>query len=429
MAFSAPRYTLPIPAIQGWFGDKIATYATQVPPDALEDMIGHDPRSAGWKSLQGDIREVYDHLQRKTAKARIEGLVRYFEHRFGRNPVVAGALPSISIACQKWAEFTPFSEVGQQGVGELHFNLGSQNRRIVVDGLARVTAALAIRDTAMSDPDKVRREENERLLSRFVLPCILYLPKNEGEELAVEDLQQLFHDFNFKAEPIKAKDAIALDHSDIYIGLANRLGRASVIVENGGMEKKAASLGKKSTALAVQMNILRFVRAATEGPSFLEATTRSEPDNPHLAYETLEATEHEIVGFLEAFAEEMGEQFTNHDAIHLSAPGWGTLGVVYHDLRYRLNVPDIQATARAIGRLDWAKEGPLWASIVDTRKDREGNIVTKEDGTPALTLVAGGGSRNRRAVTNIVRDAIGINQHLVDAGFAEEVEASKVAAQ
>lgn len=422
MVFSTPHLTVPIPAIQGQFGDRIATYTTQVTPQSIVALVGHDPRSARWKSLSADIREIYERLQRKTSKNRIQGLTRYFEHRFCDRPIAVGALPSISIASQAYCQFEPIPGYETQGVGTLHFNLDSSNQRIVVDGLARITAALAIKDISENDEDLDVRDEMKKLLTKFVFPCVIYVPLKEDDPLELEDLQQLFHDFNFKAEPIKAKDAIALDHSDLYIALTNRLGKADVFAENGGMEKRAASLGKKSTALAVQMNVLRFIRAATEGEGFLEATTRSTVDDPNVTIRSIDAIEGEVIEFLDAFAVAMGEQFTERDAIHLMAPGWGSLGVIYHDLRYKLNVPDIKASAKALGVLDWSRSAPLWTGIVSQRVDKEGNGVVNEDGTPALTLTAGGGSRNRRAVTTIARRAIGLEKLLIDKGFIEQAD-------
>ena len=70
--------------------------------------------------------------------------------------------------------------------------------------------------------------------------------------------------------------AIALDHSDLYIALANRIGSSETIKQAGGMEMKAASAGKNSTAIVVQQDLLRFVRAATEGERFLESTANSD---------------------------------------------------------------------------------------------------------------------------------------------------------
>ena len=42
------------------------------------------------------------------------------------------------------------------------------------------------------------------------------------------------------------------------ITLANKIGDSAIIKRLGGMERKAASLGQKSTAIVVQQNMLRL---------------------------------------------------------------------------------------------------------------------------------------------------------------------------
>jgi hypothetical protein len=54
-------------------------------------------------------------------------------------------------------------------------------------------------------------------------------------------------------------------------GCAHVAGECESIKKFGGIEKRAASLGKKSTALTVQQTLYRFVRGATEGEKFQES--------------------------------------------------------------------------------------------------------------------------------------------------------------
>ena len=108
------------------------------------------------------------------------------------------------------------------------------------------------------------------------------MPMEGQSPLSLQEMQQLFHDFNFKVTAVPERVAIALDHSDLYIGLANRLGGSEPISNHGGMEYKAASLGKKSTAVVVQQNMLRFVRGAVEGENALESTANAEMKSPNL---------------------------------------------------------------------------------------------------------------------------------------------------
>ena len=161
-------------------------------------------------------------------------------------------------------------------------------------------------------------------------------------------MQQLFHDFNFKVKPVPERVAIALDHSDLYIGLTNLLGRLPLVQRLGGMEFKSASLGKKSTAIVVQQNLLRFVRGGAEGERFIEGTTKSELAKPNLTEESIDSFEERMTVFLEGFVE-----------------------------------PDLAAAGRRIGAINWDRSNPVWAEIVRERVDKEGNTM--------LGLAAGGG--------------------------------------
>ncbi len=81
----------------------------------------------------------------------------------------------------------------------------------------------------------------------------------------MEELGQLFHDFNFLVQPIALGQAVDLDQSDVAIGLTNTLGECPAIKKHCGMERRAANLGKKSTAPVAKQVLLRFVKVACEG--------------------------------------------------------------------------------------------------------------------------------------------------------------------
>jgi len=86
--------------------------------------------------------------------------------------------------------------------------------------------------------------------------------------------------------------------------------------------------------------------------------------------------------------------------MHLTAPGWGALGVLFNDLVYRLKVPDFEATGRAIGsRINWHRSADEWKSIVVMKPDKEGQ---EELG------LARGGAQIRRYITSKVRETLGI---------------------
>ncbi len=399
-----------IPAIQGQFGPRVLTYTTQLPIAAIETILGHDPRSGNWKRLPDDLSYIYGHLQRATTKARLDGIMRYIRYRFIERPIVIGAFPAISVAVQNPTTFKPYEGVPETGAGVLEFDLSRRNNRVLVDGLGRVGAALELLD--MSEDTELLenpRTALRKLLNETSLPTVFYVPAKDTPAFTPEEMEQLFHDFNFKATRVPERVAIALDHSDLYIGLTRQLGTSSLIQRLGGMEFRSASLGKKSTAIVVQQNLLRFVRGGAEGERFLEGTTRSELATPNLNEETLDLCEEQMGKFLAAVIEGMGEEkFKERDRLHLTSPGWGTLGILFHDLVVRLKVPDYEAAARKIGSIDWDRSNPLWADIVRERMDKDGNVI--------LGLAAGG-AQSRRFLTRKFRELLNIDKVLAERGF------------
>ena len=52
--------------MQGFVGTRLITYSTQLPPTAIERLLGHDPRSRNWRKLPDDIKAIYKKIQRAT---------------------------------------------------------------------------------------------------------------------------------------------------------------------------------------------------------------------------------------------------------------------------------------------------------------------------------------------------------------------------
>jgi hypothetical protein len=156
--------------------------------------------------------------------------------------------------------------------------------------------------------------------------------------------------------------AIALDQSDLYIGLANQLAKEPFISQYGGVELRSASLGKKSTALVVQSVLLRTVRGACEGRDFQESNLATAPE-PNLIDETFQIELRSISGFFSEIADRMGDRWSDSKSLHLSAPGWQALGVLHHDIFHRgLNLTDTEKTLvyETLGGLDWSRNNREW---------------------------------------------------------------------
>jgi hypothetical protein len=112
-----------------------------------------------------------------------------------------------------------------------------------LDGLARVAGVL----------DIYNGDKEGKFAHGFTFAVTVFAPKKIRGDLTLEGLGQLFHDMNFKQTSVSRAHALALDRSDIHTILTNEIGSLPVITRAGGMEVRASSLGKKSTAIVVQL--------------------------------------------------------------------------------------------------------------------------------------------------------------------------------
>jgi DGQHR domain-containing protein len=395
------QLTIRIAAVQGAYGHRLATFATQVRPRSLEAFLGHDPRSRFWKKLDPELVQIYSQLQRVTMPERLRAIQAYIRRRFSEQAVVCGAFPAISVAVKHHLRFQPFETNNDlEGAGTLHLDMSKSNSRIVLDGLARVSGVIELVELANHETltDQERQTLND-LLEQFSLPMVIFAPRDD-KPLDMREMKQLFADFNFKQLSISPSLAITHDSSDIYIEATRRLGTEGVIKGHGGMEIGRASLGSKSTALVVQQNLLRFVRGASEGDRFTEAKTNIEKiESNRLTEQNLDEFVRSVNRFLGGVAAGMGSvRFGDtKNGIHLSGPGWGALGVVFYDLDAVLRVHDLEAAGRRLGEIDWQRGAPFWADVM-RQKDVRGKSV--------ITFV-GGGYESRQALRRKVHQYLG----------------------
>lgn len=411
MTLGTIEFKLPVPALQGYYGPRLATYATQAKPKSLISLLGHDPRSKNWKLLSPDVREIYEYLQRKTDKNRRDSIAGYMEERFSSDALTIGAFPALSIGFVDPLEFVPSSDGA--GVGILKVDLSPSTVRVMLDGLGRATGALDLQDEGRND-----------VLENIVFPITIFAPRPEQKPLSYRELGQLFHDMNFKVQPVSKNHAVALDTSDLYILFANRLAQAPVISDNGGVAERSASLGKKSTELVVQTVLIRFARGALEGRAFQESNL-AVTERPNLTRERFSAALASVESFLMAFAERMGAQFNTRDNLHLTSPGWQALGVFHHDLRYRLHKSDseIQAFARAAAGLDWSRFNPDWIPMLGSPEidKMSGQEVTNEKGQKRVAI-SGAGRSNVENMLNYMREKTGVAGMLKATGDEEVLD-------
>jgi len=289
------------------------------------------------------------------------------------------------------AKFEPDEEGSP--VGTLYYDVSQRVRRVLLDGLGRVTAVLDMLDSGKTIVDE-----------KLTFTVAIYAPSALKGSFSLEELGQLFHDFNFLAEPVSKGQAVDLDQSNLYITLTNLLAKSPPIVKNGGMEARAASLGAKSTALVAKQVLLKFVKSACEGEVRYINVLRKSPIDGNLQSSNLEAYANRLEEFLSVVFNSMSEQLrTPKDSVLLSASGWAALGLIFHDLNSVLGQvierSEAHAFMQAISKIDWSRYNPDWINYL-------GGPEKDDKGRDRLGKVFGGRAVER--IAEYVRNRIGL---------------------
>jgi hypothetical protein len=302
-------------------------------------------------------------------------------------------------------------------VGILQLDLSESNKRILLDGLARLTGAL----------DFEARTGKTEL---FSFPLTIYAPSDRHGELGLLELGQLFHDFNFLQTPVSTNHAIALDQSDIYGKLTNALAKEQVIIKYGGVELRAASLGSKSTAFVVQRVLLRFVRGACEGRRYQESDA-ARPASPNLTRQSMRTIQTKMREFLEGLESRMGEnRFKDRDSLHLTAPGWQVLGLVFHDMEYKVQTElgpvEKGSIIDKLADIDWSRYNPDWVPMLgEAEIDRDGKPVVDAKGQGRVAL-SRAGRTTIASLLKYVREKTGLDKLIVPDQPGDESESDEV---
>lgn len=399
-------------AMLGWHGPRLATYATQINPLDVTTVLGHDPRSERRRFLNDHkLAELYDYMQRTTSTSRRDSIKSYIKDRLFPRSDLIGGFPAISIAvqCPIHAEEI---DASFPGVVNMSIDTGVHNKRVALDGLGRLSGALALVDLALNgELAESDAAELQAAIEELSLPCVFYSPRPGQAPLSHEEMGQLFHDFNFRVTPVSAKDAIALDKSDPYIRATYALAKTSEAISKYGMDTKAASLGSKSKAIVVQPVLLRFIRGAIEGAKYVESARNVNVESPRLNSKSAPELIGALAEFIDAFAAEMGSRWTGRDSLHLSSPGWLSIGLVYHDITFRLsNIDRLQIAKSLATKVDWTRSAAIWKPLISEK--------VAADGSTALAL-QGAGASTRREMVRIIRDQLGLTAVLGPNGTEE----------
>jgi hypothetical protein len=206
-----------------------------------------------------------------------------------------------------------------------------------------------------------------------------------------------------------------LDHSDPYVLLANELAVAPVFANHGGLDHRSQSLKKGSDKIATKISIVKFLRAALEGPGSHVDHYTDQLDKPNLTLSTMEAKKAEVETFLDQLTNTMGSAFYDPAGIHLTSPGWIALGLVYYDIFVALAAKlghEGQATMiKRIGLIDWSTSNPEFFKFL-------GQQALEKDGSPSLdakgrpVIKSHGGSKAFYNLAAYIRYKIGLDKLL-----------------
>lgn len=389
-----------VPAVRFEMGPYLECYQTTVRPGEIIRLLGHDPRSKAWSALaktDPQTAEMYQTIQRKSPGDRVDALVDYIRSRLrnDRLPRVVGALPAISVAFE-----LPPSEFGANGSDEMGDLVLPDGRRILLDGLQRITAAL--------DVEQALQRENKKLDDWFVFAATFYFPSKQKGRLTNRDLGQLFFDMNYKQKPMSPVHAMKLDQADPYLQLTNDWGDSGIIHEVGGVED-AASLGKKSSAFVVRKHLFKFVRGAIEGRR-AQDQDKYHPEKPRIDDDNFSHWSLEIQQYLHDIRSRMGaDKFGDRSFVHLSSGGWQVLGLIFHDinvtLRDKLSGTEKSAILDRLAAIDWSRYNPKWISLF-------GDSEMDEQGRPRLAKSTRWGSNVKSELLAYVREQAGVTPHL-----------------
>jgi hypothetical protein len=351
---------IPFPCVVGEFGH-IQTFIGQVPLGELIDFLGHDPRPRGYKAIPEDVRALYDQIQGSRMKGsaysgRRGDIEDYLEQRLIARHRVA-IFPPITVAAVTCPNFVENPNTPGMGTAYLPADL----LRVLLDGLGRVGGGLDWRD---KHPEL--RAANAPLHVYYGVMLISPMPGKPA--FTADELKTLFVDPNFRVRPVSPAHVISLASDDIYIDLARRLTAADFIAKHGGVETKAASLGKRSTAVATLQQLMRMVRGATEGAKFQESNLER-AEEPRLTNATFDEISEKIATWFDTLALLMGERWADgppRRSIHLSSAGWQAMGVIFHDAHYaglELNEAQRNKILRELAAIDYSREGELAKTI------------------------------------------------------------------
>jgi len=321
---------------------RLDCYLMNLRPGNLFSFLGHDPRSRNWKLLDPYLQEIYKSKQRTTDKGRIDALEQYISTRVMDNDK-HGALPPISVI-----QFEPFKPGQLTEIGPDAYSLDldrAEAHRVLIDGLARVTALLDLRKRfEVENPVAAQR------LSEFQFSVALYVPSFNviGADIA----GALFTDFNLYAWPVSAAKAVSDDIYNPYKNIADRVGNSAVISRYHGLKIGTPNLGSKDTNWTTELTMAQFCKIVVEGARGMGKLTKP-VSSPKVRGLDLEKVGDDIAAFFEQVERAMtSARFGDRGQIFRTAHGLYAIAIVLNDALFGRKT-SVQAVVNAIASTDW----------------------------------------------------------------------------
>lgn len=316
-------------------------------PSLLFSFLRHDPRSAHWKSLTPWLRGIYETKQRETKMARIKALDDYIINRM-MDPAKYGALPPISVI-----QFQPFDTESLTRISNSVYEIEDSDveaDRVLIDGLARVTAAQGVRERLqVENPDAFQQFSNT-----FRFTVALYAPT--AGVLDPNIAGQLFADFNSYAWPVPAATTVANDIYNPYRAVARKIAESDLLRRLGGLKIGKSHLGSKDVNFTTELAMAQFAKIVVEGPEGYGSLNKPLP-NARIAHTDKDTVAGQIVDFLTALETAMGpDKFSTPGVIFRTAHGFYALAMLFHDI---MEGRTTQAQAvPALAAVDWSWNNP-----------------------------------------------------------------------
>jgi hypothetical protein len=334
------------PAIRSSQEDGLDCYQLSLRPSTLFAFLRHDPRSAHWKSLTPWLRGIYETKQRETKAARISALEDYIINRV-MDPGKIGALPPISVF-----QFQPFDPacLKVDGIRVEIEDSDAEVDRVLIDGLARVSAAHSVRERLQVENPQAFDQFN----NTFRFTVALYVPTTG--RLSPDIAGQLFADFNSYAWPVPAAMTVANDIYNPYRAIARKVAESDILRRYGGLKIGTAKLGRKDVNFTTEVTMAQFCKIVIEGAPGYGSLNKPVP-NAKVSGVDQDAVAAKIVNFIGGLEAAMGaDKFGDAGALFRTAHGFYALAILLHDINEGLTTQG-QAVP-ALAAVDWTWNNP-----------------------------------------------------------------------